>query len=62
MPEPRFFVNDRTAPGLPSRIPRDVLVNRIQRHVHLEVAASESFLDGPSVESLHARTASPLLN
>jgi hypothetical protein len=62
MPAPRFFVNDRLGSGLSPRIPREVLLNQIQSHVRLEVAAAETFLDGPTVEALHARSASPLCN
>ncbi|HTM26080.1 MAG TPA: hypothetical protein VL225_12865 [Vicinamibacterales bacterium] len=43
-----------------ARIPADVLVLQIERHVRLEHAAAESFLQFPSVEALHMRTLSPL--
>jgi hypothetical protein len=68
MPE-RFFAHD-TAPSasLPvpvasvPRIPIEVLLAQIERHVRLEHAAAESFLYDPTVESLHSRTTSPLVH
>ena len=68
MPE-RFFARD-TAPtaNVPPpvvtvpRIPIEVLLAQIERHVRLEHAAAESFLYDPTVESLHSRTTSPLVH
>jgi len=40
----------------------EVLLAQIERHVRLEQAAAESFLYDPTVESLHGRTASPLVH
>ena len=42
------------------RVPADVLLRQIERHVRLEHAAAESFMQFPSVEALHMPTLSPL--
>jgi len=65
----QFFAND-TAPGatpdlgVPAHavVPIEVLLMQIQRHVSLERAAAESFLDAPTTQSLHRRTMSPLVH
>ncbi len=60
---PRFFIEDRTLPPAPSaRVPIEVLLLQIERHVRLEQAAAESFLDSPTIKSLHSRTTSPLVH
>ena len=62
---PRFFADERLGSRVPSsrpRVPRQVLMNQIERHVRLEVAAAETFLDLPTVETLHAESASSFLN
>ncbi len=68
MEAPRFFV-DTGKPitaQLPiaaqTRIPVEVLLSQIERHVRLEQAAAESFLEFPTAESLHSRTTSPLVH
>ena len=68
----RFFVQDETATavadisggGLPSSgpVPVETLLLQIERHIRLEQAAAESFHHRPTGESLHTRTASPLVN
>ena len=61
----RFFADEHLAmpPSVPRPyLPRRVLLNQIERHVLLEVAAAETFLDLPTVETLRANSASPLLN
>jgi hypothetical protein len=68
MPE-RFFARD-AAPAFSvpppavvvPRVPIEVLLAQIERHVRLEQAAAESFLYDPTVESLHGRTTSPLVH
>lgn len=61
--ETRFFAAPAPAPAFAAaRVPVDVLLLQLERHVRLEVAAAESFLSVPTVESLHSRTASPLLH
>jgi len=45
-----------------TQVPIEVLLLQIERHVRLEQAAAESFLQLPTAESLHSRTASPLVH
>jgi len=42
------------------RVPLETLLSQIERHVRLEQAAAESFLERPSETALRAPTASPL--
>ena len=58
---PRFFLAER-APAAQPRVPIEVLLLQIERHVRLEQAAAESFLDAPTIRSLHSRTTSPLVH
>jgi len=64
----RFFTDLPIATTLPvaaaarPHVPIEVLLLQIDRHVRLEQAAAESFLDYPTVASLHSRTASPLVH
>lgn len=62
LPEPRFFVQSLGANRVAGRLPRELLLRQIERHVRLEVAAAESFLELPSTDSLHAESGSPLMN
>jgi hypothetical protein len=61
----QFFASD-AAPAAPASspagVPIEVLLMQIQRHVTLERAAAESFLDAPTAQSLHSRTTSPLVH
>ncbi len=64
---PRFFIEDRSPalappPVASPRVPIEVLLLQIERHVRLEQAAAESFLDSPTTKSLHSRTTSPLVH
>jgi hypothetical protein len=59
--QPRFFSDQPAIPLAPPRVPIEVLLLQIERHVRLEQAAAESFLDFPSAASLHSRTMSPLV-
>jgi hypothetical protein len=45
-----------------TQIPIEVLRLQIERHVRLEQAAAESFVEMPTAQSLHSRTASPLVH
>ncbi|HSL23961.1 MAG TPA: hypothetical protein VK886_20675 [Vicinamibacterales bacterium] len=56
---PRFF--DGRAEPQP-RVPIEALLLEIERHVRLEQAAAESFLQSPTKESLHSRTMSRLVH
>jgi hypothetical protein len=58
----RFFVRPEARPAETSLVPVEVLVSQIERHVRLEQAAAEAYLDLPTRDALHSRTASPLLN
>ena len=44
------------------KVPIEVFMAQIERHIRLEQAAAESFLRAPSLESLHGRTMSPLVH
>jgi hypothetical protein len=63
---PAFFA-ERAVTSLPASRSRmgavsaEALVPRIERHIRLEQAAAEAFLERPTPQSLHSRTASPLL-
>ena len=57
---PQFFADHASAPGV--RIPIEALLLQIERHVQLEQAAAESFHYAPTAQSLHSRTASPLVH
>ena len=71
-PPQRFFVADERAKAdtslpviptpLPESVPLELLLLQIERHVRLEQAAAESFHRMPNGQSLHSRTASPLVN
>ena len=53
---PRFFAQPgRGRPDAP-RVPIEVLLSHIERHVRLEQAAAEAFLEVPTRDSLHSRT------
>ena len=52
---PRFFAGDLAAPPEATRIPIAVLKSEIERHVRVEQAAAESYLDVPTREKLHTR-------
>jgi hypothetical protein len=56
---PQFFAAGAAVPPQ-APVPLDVLLLQIERHVRLEQAAAESFINQPSPRSLHSRTTSPL--
>ena len=62
----RFFADGAEAPLAASagyqQVPLEVLLLQIDRHVRLEQAAAESFLEAPTTASLHSRTTSPLVH
>lgn len=58
--EERFFMLRPAAPGTAGRAGAEALVLQIERHVRLERAAAEAFLQVPSVEALHMRTLAPI--
>jgi hypothetical protein len=55
----QFFA--AAAPSV-ERLPIEALLLQIERHIRLEQAAAESFHFAPTAESLHSRTASPLVH
>jgi len=57
----RFFVEEMPVASQP-RVPIEALLLQIERHIRLEQAAAESFLDCPTAQSLHSRTSSPLVH
>jgi hypothetical protein len=64
--QPRFFSDaadaSLAASAGPQQVPLEVLLLQIDRHVRLEQAAAESFLEAPTTASLHSRTTSPLVH
>jgi hypothetical protein len=58
----RFFAQPPVAPPAVSRVPIELLLSDIERHVRLEQAAAEAFLELPSRDALHAHSRSPLAN
>jgi len=60
LPSARFF--GEHMPPVSAQVPVEVLLLQIERHVRLEQAAAESFVDLPTRELLHSRTASPLVH
>lgn len=57
----QFFVH-RPEPAARVEVPIEALLLQIERHVSLEQAAAESFLNFPTSDSLHSRTMSPLVH
>lgn len=59
--EERFFMLRPAAGAVPrAGLTADALVLQIERHVRLERAAAEVFLQFPTAEALHMRTLAPL--
>jgi hypothetical protein len=59
---PRFFAAPAAKPGERPVVPVEVLLSQIERHVRLEQAAAEAYLELPTRDSLHTRTPAPRLN
>ncbi len=60
---PQFFVDETVVPlAAQPRVPLEVLLLQIERHIRLEQAAAESFIAYPTSASLHSRTTSPLVH
>ena len=57
----QFFTVERRS-GPPVSIPIELLLLQVERHVQLEQAAAELFHHAPTKETLHSRTASPLVH
>jgi hypothetical protein len=63
----RFFVRDAAPLPAPAavlipKVPIEVFLAQIERHIRLEQAAAESCLSAPSPETQHGRTVSPLVH
>ena len=63
----RFFVRDAAPLPAPAarvvpKVPIEVFLAQIERHIRLEQAAAESFVEYPTAALLHSRTASPLIH
>ncbi len=62
---PRFFAQDMPPsvhPVRASRVPVEVLVLAIERHVRIEREVAESFHLSPTPQTLHVQAASPLMH
>ncbi len=60
---PARFFSERGVPAIPSQqVPIEVLLLQIEKHVRLEQAAAESFVEFPSHALLHSKTTSPFVN
>ncbi len=61
---PARFFSDRAVPAFPlqPQVPIEVLLGQIENHVRLEEAAAQSFVEFPSLDLLHCKTTSSLVN
>lgn len=57
----RFFADEPDYHAVP-RVPVEALLLQLERHIRLEQAAAQSFLECPTAQSLHSRTTSPLVH
>jgi hypothetical protein len=58
----QFFAGDLTARPEQPRLPLDAVIAQIERHVRLEQASAESYLEIPARERLHAQAPPNYLN
>jgi len=58
----RFFAGDLVSPPDRPQLSVDAVVAQLERHVRLEQAAAESFLEIPAPDTLHAPSASRFVN
>lgn len=54
IPPGEFFMEQVAAARLEASRPLDSILRQLEDHVRQEQAAAEAFLQGPSIESLHA--------
>ena len=59
---PRFFASPAAKAVPASPVPVEVLLSQIERHVRLEQAAAEAYLDVPTRDALHSHATAPLPN
>ena len=57
-----FFLEDTTDPAARATPRPDILMLQLERHFRSEERAAVSFLEGPSIETLHAPSLSSLWN
>jgi hypothetical protein len=62
MPPSRFFGETPSRLNRVGELPVELMVSQIERHVRLEQAAAEIYLQGPNRERLHSRATSTTLN
>lgn len=62
VPASQFFTIDPPVVAPQPPLPIGVLLHNIERHVRLEQAAIETFLEVPTARTLHSRTPSPFVN
>lgn len=62
IPPPRFFGETPSRLNRVGELPVELMVSQIERHVRLEQAAAEIYLQSPNRERLHSRANSPTLN
>jgi hypothetical protein len=58
----QFFAGDLTAPPVRPPLPIAAVLAQLERHVRLEQASAESFVELPVPETLHAPASSRFLN
>jgi len=66
-PAPRFFGGPAATPPVALNAQMleaatGALMLQLERHIRLERAAAEAFVEAPTAQSLHSRTTSPLVN
>lgn len=59
---PQFFASNVPEVETRTQVPIELLMSQIQRHVQLEQAAAETFVNVPTPEALRSRTSSPFVN
>ncbi len=59
---PQFFAAEVREVETRPQVPIEVLMSQLQRHVQLEQAAAETFVNVPTPEALRSRTSSPFVN
>ena len=59
-PAEQFFMEEKADSTADPQVPTNALLLDLERHVRSEHAAAEAFLRGPTADSLHAPTDSPL--
>lgn len=57
----KFFADEAVPLAAQPRVPIELLLLQLERHVRLEQAAAGSFVEFPTTASLHSRTTSPFV-